>query len=84
MLRHRLTDEQWERIADLFPEPPQATLRRSVGKRELRGGPFGLRAVGSWRAPLGGGLNGEGKWEWGWEHEARLRRAMAREKNLGQ
>ncbi len=49
MLRHRLTDEQWELIADLFPEP-KPTGRPPVDRRTVIDGILWiLRAGAPWR-----------------------------------
>lgn len=49
MLRHRLTDEQWERINDLF-EPPAATGRPPRDRREVLDGILWILRTGSpWR-----------------------------------
>lgn len=49
MLRHRLTDEQWERINDLF-ESPAATGRPPRDRREVLDGILWILRTGSpWR-----------------------------------
>ena len=49
MLRHRLTDEQWERVADLF-DPPAATGRRPRDRRQVLDGILWTLRTGSpWR-----------------------------------
>jgi len=49
MLRHRLTDEQWERIADVFG-PPAATGRRPRDRRQVIDGILWVLRTGSpWR-----------------------------------
>jgi transposase len=49
MLRHRLTDEQWELIADLFPEPKR-TGRPPRDRRQIVDGILWILRTGSpWR-----------------------------------
>ena len=49
MLRHRLTDEQWDLISDLFPKPKR-TGRPPRDHREVMDGIFWiLRAGTPWR-----------------------------------
>ncbi len=49
MLRHRLTDEQWELIADLFPKPKR-TGRPPRGRRQIVDGILWILRTGSpWR-----------------------------------
>lgn len=49
MLRHRLTDEQWQRIADLF-DPPAATGRPPRHRRQVVDGILWILRTGSpWR-----------------------------------
>ncbi len=49
MTRHRLTDEQWELIADLFP-PPAATGRPPTDRRVVMDGILWILQSGSpWR-----------------------------------
>ena len=49
MLRHRLTDEQWERIKDLF-DPPAVTGRPPRDRREVLDGILWILRTGSpWR-----------------------------------
>lgn len=49
MLRHRLTDEQWERIADLFPEP-KPTGRPPANPRDMMDGVLWILNTGAqWR-----------------------------------
>ena len=49
MLRHRLTDGQWERIADVF-EPPAATGRPPRDRRQVIDGILWVLHTGSpWR-----------------------------------
>ena len=49
MLRHRLTDEQWRRIADLF-DPPAATGRPPRDRRQVIDGILWILNTGSpWR-----------------------------------
>ncbi len=49
MTRHRLTDEQWELIADLFP-PPAATGRPPTDRRRVMDGILWILRSGSpWR-----------------------------------
>jgi len=49
MLRHRLTDEQWEHIADLF-DPPADTGRPPRNRRDVLDGVLWILRTGSpWR-----------------------------------
>ncbi len=49
MLRHRLTDEQWELIADLFPEPKR-TGHPPRSRRQIVDGILWILRTGSpWR-----------------------------------
>jgi transposase len=49
MIRHRLTDEQWERIADLFP-PPAKTGRPPTDRRQVVDGILWIMQSGApWR-----------------------------------
>jgi len=49
MTRHRLTDEQWESIADIFP-PPAATGRPPSDRRKILDGILWIMRTGSpWR-----------------------------------
>lgn len=49
MLRHRLTDEQWNLIADLFPKPKR-TGRPARDRREIVDGILWILRTGSpWR-----------------------------------
>lgn len=49
MLRHRLTDEQWDRIADLFPEP-KSTGRPPRDPRQMMDGVLWILNTGAqWR-----------------------------------
>jgi transposase len=49
MLRHRLTDEQWERIKDFF-DPPADTGRPQRNRREVMDGILWILRTGSpWR-----------------------------------
>ena len=49
MIRHRLTDEQWDMISDLFPEPA-ATGRPPRDRREIMDGILWILRTGSpWR-----------------------------------
>ena len=49
MDRHRLTDEQWSRIAELFP-PPKSTGRPPRNRREVLDGILWVLNTGSpWR-----------------------------------
>ena len=49
MLRHRLTDEQWERIRDFF-DPPAATGRPQRNRRAVMDGIVWILRTGSpWR-----------------------------------
>ena len=49
MARHRLTDEQWDAIADVFP-PPAATGRPPCDRRNVVDGIFWIMRTGSpWR-----------------------------------
>src|SRR6516164_6918087 len=64
MLRHRLTDEQWDLIEDVFP-PPAKTGRPPVDRRQVVDGIMWILRTGSaWRD-----LPDEfGKWQtvWHW------------------
>ena len=62
MVRHRLTDEQWELIADLFP-PPKSTGRPPRNPRGIIDAIFWILRTGSpWRD-----LPAEfGPWQTGW------------------
>ena len=49
MLRHRLTDQQWELVQDLFP-PPARTGRPRRDRREILDGIFWILRTGApWR-----------------------------------
>jgi transposase len=49
MIRHRLTDEQWELIADLFP-PPAKTGRPPTDRRQVVDGILWIMQSGApWR-----------------------------------
>jgi len=49
MIRHRLTDAQWDMISDLFPEP-KATGRPPRDRREIMDGILWVLRTGSpWR-----------------------------------
>lgn len=49
MVRHRLTDEQWQLIADLFP-PPKSTGRPPRDRREMMDGILWILRTGCpWR-----------------------------------
>lgn len=49
MIRHRLTDEQWDLICDLFP-PPKPTGRPPRDRRQIIDGIFWILRTGSpWR-----------------------------------
>jgi transposase len=49
MLRHRLTDEQWDLIADLFP-PPKRTGRPRSNARDMMDGILWILNTGAqWR-----------------------------------
>lgn len=49
MTRHRLTDEQWERIADMFP-PPAKTGRKPTDRRLIVDGILWILQSGApWR-----------------------------------
>lgn len=63
MNRHRLTDEQWSRIADLFP-PPKAIGRPPRDRRQVFDGILWILNTGSpWRD-----LPGEfGPWATAWD-----------------
>ena len=63
MARHRLTDEQWNAIADVFP-PPAATGRPPCDRRNVVDGIFWIMRTGSpWRD-----LPGEfGRWGTVWD-----------------
>ena len=49
MLRHRLTDEQWELIADLFPKPKRMGRRRSDPRQMIDGIFWSLNTGAQWR-----------------------------------
>ena len=63
MLRHRLTDQQWELVQDLFP-PPARTGRPRRDRREILDGILGILRTGApWRD-----LPGElGPWATAWD-----------------
>ncbi len=63
MLRHRLTDDEWEVIRDVFP-PPAATGRPPADRRLVVDGIFWILRTGApWRD-----LPGEfGKWQTAWD-----------------
>lgn len=49
MARNRLTDEQWDLLADVFP-PPAATGRPPVNRRDVVDGIFWIMRTGApWR-----------------------------------
>jgi transposase len=49
MLRHRLTDDQWELIRDVFPQPA-ATGRKPLDRRRIVDGVLWILRTGSpWR-----------------------------------
>jgi transposase len=49
MLRHRLTDQQWELVRDLFP-PPARTGRPRRDRREILDGVLWILRTGApWR-----------------------------------
>ena len=49
MLRHRLTDEQWDRISDIFP-PPARTGRPPRDRRQVVDAIFWILSTGApWR-----------------------------------
>ena len=49
MLRHRLTDDQWELIRDVFPSPA-ATGRKPLDRRKIVDGVLWLSRTGApWR-----------------------------------
>src|SRR3954447_3685531 len=49
MVRHRLTDQQWELVRDLFP-PPARTGRPRRDRREILDGIFWILRTGApWR-----------------------------------
>lgn len=50
MLRHRLTDEQWAMIADLFPKPKPGPGRKSSDPRRMMDGILWILNTGAqWR-----------------------------------
>ncbi len=49
MVRHRLTDEQWELIADLFPEPKSTGRKPSDPRPMLEGTLWVLNTGAQWR-----------------------------------
>ena len=50
MVRHRLTDEQWALIADLFPEPKQGAGRPPSDPRQMMDGILWILNTGAqWR-----------------------------------
>ena len=49
MLRHRLTDEQWNLIADLFPEPKRTGRPPSDPRRMIDGALWILNTGVQWR-----------------------------------
>lgn len=49
MLRHRLTDEQWELIEDLFPEPKPTGRPPSNPRDMLDGILWAMRTGAQWR-----------------------------------
>lgn len=49
MLRHRLTDEQWQLIADLFPEPNTTGRPRSDPRVMMDGILWTLNTGAQWR-----------------------------------
>ena len=50
MLRHRLTDEQWTLIADLFPAPKRGAGRPSADPRRMMDGVLWILNTGAqWR-----------------------------------
>lgn len=49
MLRHRLTDEQWELIVDLFPEPNDEGRPRSAPRQMIDGILWVLNTGAQWR-----------------------------------
>ena len=51
MLRHRLTDEQWELIADLSPKPKRSG-RSPRDRRQIMDGILWIRRTGSPRRDL--------------------------------
>jgi transposase len=63
MLRHRLTDDEWEMIRDVFP-PPAATGRPRADRRLVVDGIFWILRTGApWRD-----LPEEfGKWQTAWD-----------------
>ena len=63
MLRHRLTDQQWELVEDLFP-PPARTGRPRRDRREILDGILWILRTGApWRD-----LPGElGPWATAWD-----------------
>ena len=63
MIRHRLTDEQWELIAELF-EPPKRMGRPPRDRRKIMDGILWILRTGSpWR-DLPGAL---GPWQTAWD-----------------
>jgi transposase len=80
MIRHRLTDEQWELIADLFP-PPKRMGRPPRDPREIMDGILWILRTGSpWR-DLPGAL-GSYKTTWHlfnrWNQDGTLDRVLER------
>ena len=51
MVRHRLTDEQWDLIADLFPSP-KATGRPPRDRRVILDGIFWILRTGAQATPV--------------------------------
>lgn len=64
MLRHRLTDEQWDRIADLFPVPKR-TGRPPSDPREMMDGILWILDTG---APWRDLPEAFGHWSTVWDH----------------
>src|SRR3954447_22366869 len=65
MVRHRLTDQQWELVQDLFPPPARAGRPRR-DRREILDGVLGILRTGApWR-DLPEGL---GPWATTWRHD---------------